>query len=78
MTPTIKVSQATLDLLTVQAQAAHQPLGDYLHALAVAADRRTRFSRLGDAIQKTPRDQVDSHVAETAAWEATELADQEK
>lgn len=78
MTPTIKVSQATLDLLKAQAEAAHQPLGDHLHDLALAADRRTRFSRLSEAIRKTPKDQFESHAAETAAWEATELAGPEK
>jgi hypothetical protein len=72
------VSRETRDLLKVQAEAAHQTLGEYLHDLAAAADRRTRFSRLSEAIRKTRPDQLDSHAAEAAAWEVTELTDREK
>ena len=65
-------------MLKSQAEAAHQTLDEYLHSLAAAADRRTRFSRLSDAIRKTPADQLDSHAAEAAAWEVTELTDPPK
>ncbi|SDQ03658.1 hypothetical protein SAMN04489742_0137 [Arthrobacter crystallopoietes] len=33
---------------------------------------------LSEAIRKTPKDQFESHTAETAAWEAAELAGPEK
>jgi hypothetical protein len=77
-TTTITVSRETRDLLKVQAEAAHQTLGEYLHDLAAAADRRTRFSRLSDAIRNTPSDLLVSHEAEAAAWEGTELTDPTK
>ena len=72
---TIKVSPDTRDRLKAQAKAAHRSLGEFLVDLADLAERRARFDSLRQAITQTSAETRASHVAESAEWERTELAD---
>ena len=75
MTTTIKVSDELRDRLKEQAARDGLTLGAHLAHLADAEDRRWRLSRLKAAIARTGGGDSESHAAESADWERTELTD---
>ena len=75
MTTTIKVSDALRDRLKEQAARDGLTLGAHLAHLADAEDRRWRLSVLKAAISHSASADAESHVAESADWERTELTD---
>lgn len=76
MTTTIKVSDELRDRLKAQAARDGLTLGAHLARLADADDSRQRLRALGEAIARSPAENVASHAAEAAEWERAELADQ--
>ncbi|SDH43520.1 hypothetical protein SAMN04489720_1253 [Agrococcus jejuensis] len=75
MTTTIKVSDELRDRLKAQAGRDGLTLGAHLSRLADAEDRRLRLASLRVAVADTRSADLDSHAAETAAWERTEWSD---
>lgn len=75
MTTTIKVTDELRDRLKEQAARDGLTLGAHLARLADAEDRRWRLSQLKTAIARTAAENVESHAAESADWERTELTD---
>jgi predicted DNA-binding ribbon-helix-helix protein len=75
MTTTIKVSDELRDRLKEQAARDGLTLGAHLAHLADAEDRRWRLSQLKSAIARTAATDSESHAAESAEWERTELSD---
>ena len=75
MTTTIKVSDELRDRLKAQAARHGLTLGAHLGHLADADDRRIRHLALQRAVAETSTEAAESHAAESAAWERTELAD---
>ncbi|WP_432558839.1 hypothetical protein [Granulicoccus sp. GXG6511] len=73
MTTTIKVSAELRDRLKEQAARDGRTLGAHLAHLADAEDRRWRLRRLKAAIAQSTPDDAESHRAESADWERTEL-----
>jgi predicted transcriptional regulator len=74
MTTTIKVSDELRDRLKEQASREGLTLGAHLAHLADAEDRRLRLESLRTAIADSSVGDVESHAAETAQWERTELS----
>ena len=75
MTTTIKVSDEFRDRLKEQAARGGLTLGAHLARLADAEDRRWRLSGLKAAIERNGAGDSQSHAAESADWERTELTD---
>lgn len=75
MTTTIKVSDELRDRLKEQAARDGLTLGAHIAHLADAEDRRWRLSQLKAAIARSATEDVESHAAESADWERTELTD---
>ena len=75
MTTTIKVSDELRDRLKEQASRDGLTLGAHLARLADAEDRRWRLNRLKAAIAQSALADAESHTAESADWERTELTD---
>jgi predicted DNA-binding ribbon-helix-helix protein len=75
MTTTIKVTDELRDRLKEQAARDGLTLGAHLARLADAEDRRWRLSQLKTAVARTAAENVESHTAESADWERTELTD---
>jgi hypothetical protein len=74
MTTTIKVTDELRDRLKAQAGRDGVTLGTHLERLADAEDRRRRLASLKDAVARTSGADAESHAAETAEWERTELS----
>ena len=72
---TIKVSRAVRDML--KEQAGGSTLNDFLADLSAQEERRRFFATLKEQISSTPPDVMQSYRQETAAWETTELTDQQ-
>jgi hypothetical protein len=77
MTTTIKVSDGLRDRLKEQAARDGLTLGAHLAHLADAEDRRWRLSQLKAAIAQSASADVETHAADSADWERTELTDAE-
>lgn len=75
MTTTIKVSSQLRDRLKEQAHNAGRTLGAHLAFLADFHDRENRLAALATAVAATTEKNAASYTAETADWEAPELAD---
>ena len=75
MTTTIKVSDELRDRLKEQASRDGLTLGAHLARLADAEDRRWRLNLLKAAIAQSAHADAESHAAESADWERTELTD---
>ncbi|HJV14299.1 MAG TPA: hypothetical protein VJ625_10445 [Propionibacteriaceae bacterium] len=75
MTTTIKVSDELRDRLKAQAARDGLTLGAHLARLAEADDRRHRLLGLKTAVAETSTEGMESHAAESAEWERTELTD---
>ncbi|AZS38846.1 MULTISPECIES: hypothetical protein [Microbacterium] len=75
MTTTIKVSDDLRDRLKEQATRDGLTLGAHLAHLADAEDRRRRLQSLKHAIERTAAADKQSHAAEAAEWERTDLTD---
>lgn len=75
MTTTIKVSDGLRDRLKTQAARDGLTLGAHLARLADAEDRRHRLLALREAVAGTSPDGIESHSAESAVWERSELTE---
>jgi hypothetical protein len=75
MTTTIKVSDELRDRLKAQAALEGVTLGTHLSRLADVEDRRLRLRELKIAVARTTLADIQSHAAESAEWERTELTD---
>ena len=71
---TVKVSKMTHERLKAGA-GAYRSMNDYLEYLLRLDERRQMIDAMRQAIANTPTDQMASWRAESAAWEATSLAD---
>jgi len=75
MTTTIKVTDELRDRLKGQAARDGLTLGAHLAHLADAEDRRWRLRQLKAAVERSGAADAESHAAEAAEWERTELVD---
>lgn len=75
MTTTIKVSDDLRDRLKAQAARDGLTLGAHLAHLADADDRQHRLLALQWAVAETSTEGMEGYVAESVAWERTELTD---